>query len=96
VIVFSDGYLGQIRAQQLESGLDEEMTRLHMPDIELLARAHGLRYERAAADLGDVLADCVASRAPALIEIRAQDSPARSRRKTWRQVRRKVVDTIRG
>lgn len=54
VFVFVDGYLGQIRRQQLENHGAEHAVGLRNPDFSELAHAMGIAYRLADGDLGDL------------------------------------------
>ncbi len=93
-VVFSDGYLGQIRMQQLtDSGTDQAV---QLPPMELasLATGLGLSYARLEGDLTGAIQRALSLPAPRLIELPLVDSPRldRIRRiQTARQQARRLL-----
>jgi thiamine pyrophosphate-dependent acetolactate synthase large subunit-like protein len=74
-VVFNDGYLNQIRLQQLaDSGTSHGVT-LPQLDFEALAAAVGARYLLADEPL-ECLAHCVRQRAVTLVEVPVSDGGA--------------------
>lgn len=73
VIVFADGWLGQIRMQQVDWGAPEFATSLHPVDHENVAKSFGIHYERATPDLASQLRRCLDRNAPVIIEVKLDD-----------------------
>jgi acetolactate synthase-1/2/3 large subunit len=76
VIVFNDGALGQIRAQQVSTFGHSHATDLLTPDLALFAQAVGASYVYLANDAEDVLRRVIGSRGVTLVEVAVGDSPA--------------------
>jgi len=75
VIVFSDGYLGQIRVQQLSDSGSDHAVELPPLDIESWARSQQLAYHRAEGDIVSSLKTALALPGPRLVELPLVDSP---------------------
>ena len=87
VLVFRDGYLGQIRMQQLENYGHESATVLQDFDLEAYARSLGAEYVLAGANLAAQLRLARDYNGPTIVEVRLADS--RSLGAMTRRVRRK-------
>jgi thiamine pyrophosphate-dependent acetolactate synthase large subunit-like protein len=88
VIVFSDGHLGLIRAQQLSEYGHAHGTRLLRPDWELFARAFGATYARLDGAAAETIPRVLKSRGVCLLEVPLEDPPgAELRRRLGRAVR---------
>ncbi|MGQ0702394.1 MAG: thiamine pyrophosphate-binding protein [Gemmatimonadales bacterium] len=75
VLVFSDGQLGQIRAQQLAEYGAAHAVALHNPDFGLFAGAVGAGYSVADENIGTLVQDAVRRGGLSLIEVPVGDSP---------------------
>lgn len=94
VIVFRDGYLGQIRAQQIESGAGEAAVALAPLDLGALAAATGASHVVVEEDAALTLREACRRDGVVLVEVPLADSPL-LQRKRWMgtargTVRRKV------
>ena len=76
VIVFNDGFLGQIRLQQFSRFGRSHATDLLTPDLALLAESMGANYLYFDGDSENILRDVVTSRSVTLVEVRVGDSSA--------------------
>lgn len=87
ILVFRDGYLGQIRMQQLENYGHESATALQDFDLEAYTRSLGAEYVLAGANLAAQMQLARGYSGPTIIEVRLADS--RSLGTMTRRVRRK-------
>jgi acetolactate synthase-1/2/3 large subunit len=76
VIVFNDGYLNQIRMQQLRDGGREYGVGLPAMDFAALAHAVGARYLLAATQPDESVSEAIRSGGVTLIEVPVHDSAA--------------------
>lgn len=87
VIVFSDGWLGQIRMQQIAWGSEEFSTELPKIDLKNICQAVQVRYEKGMDDLRSQVSSLLDTQTSALLEIELSDPAhlnqikAKSRRK---------------
>lgn len=81
-VVFADGQLGQIRAQQWRDGAGEHAVALAGLDLAALAAATGAQYLRVDDDAADVLGRALRTRGVVLVEVPLGDSAA-MRRTRW-------------
>ena len=89
-VVFNDGWLGQIRAQQWSSGKGEAAVRLPGLDFSALAGATGAHYACVHDDAAAVLAQAIGARGVVLVEVPLGDSPAMDRAR-WRGAARRTA-----
>ena len=94
IILINDGWLSQIRHQQIVSGTSESMTRLSLPNIGTFAESIGLRYMEGGRDLSDQLRKSINRGEPVLIELKAEDSPGFKRLRTISGVKRSVRNAV--
>lgn len=87
VIVFRDGYLGQIRSQQARSGAGEAAVRLASIDLAALAAATGARYVIVENDARAVLQGACRSGGVTLVDVPLAESPAMRRERKLGSVR---------
>jgi acetolactate synthase-1/2/3 large subunit len=73
IVVFADGWLGQIRMQQVDWGAPEFATALHPVDHENVAKSFGIHFEHGSSDLASQLRRCLELNAPAIIEVKLDD-----------------------
>ena len=73
ILIFRDGYLGQIRMQQLENFGYESETRLQPFDLAAYSRSFGAEYVLGGANLADQLRSARKINGPTIIEIRLED-----------------------
>jgi acetolactate synthase I/II/III large subunit len=76
VLVFNDGQMNRIRLQQLAQYGHPSGCEVLSPDFEAFARAAGIGYARAGADVEATLRTAVGQRSPTLVEVALRDSPA--------------------
>jgi acetolactate synthase-1/2/3 large subunit len=81
-VVFNDGQLGQIRAQQWSCGAGESAVSIAGLDFEALAAATGARYLRVEDDAAAVLSQAHEMRGVVLVDVPLDDSLA-MRRARW-------------
>jgi acetolactate synthase I/II/III large subunit len=74
VIVFNDGALGQIRAQQFSSFGQSCATTLLTPNLALFAQSLGANYIRLNADSKQAFASAILSRSVTLVEVAVTES----------------------
>ncbi len=94
VIVFSDGWLGQIRMQQIEWGGEECETRLADIDLEHIASAFGIHYQRCERSIRTELERALASGEPALLEVVVADPPRLADLKASLRRKQRVKDIL--
>lgn len=94
VIVFSDGYLGQIRSQQARSGTGEASVTLAGLDLAALAAATGAHYRLLGEAAGEVLADAVQARGVTLVDVPLSASPAIEKERKKGVVRQKARQAL--
>jgi acetolactate synthase-1/2/3 large subunit len=82
VFVLRDGYLGQIRDQQIRSGFGEASVGVAALDYEALAVATGADYRLIEEETDDALGSAGHQRGVFLVEVRLGDSSA-IRRARW-------------
>lgn len=87
VIVFRDGYLGQIRSQQARSGDGEAAVRLASIDLAALAEATGARYVIVEKNARAVLQGACRSGGVTLVDVPLNESPAMRRERQLGSVR---------
>ncbi|MDJ0757873.1 MAG: thiamine pyrophosphate-binding protein [Woeseiaceae bacterium] len=73
ILVFRDGYLGQIRMQQLEQYGHESATRLQPYDLKDLSTSLGARYVMGSEDLAEQIRAAQLQEGPTVIEIQLED-----------------------
>ncbi len=78
VVIFNDGYFGNVRAMQRRHFGGEIAVELKNPDYALLAKAYDMPYERADSPerLGEAVARGVAHGGPVLIEAPVGEMPS--------------------
>lgn len=88
LVVFNDGYFGNVRAIQRGTFQREHLVRLHNPDFAQLAAAFSIPYARAEspAELEGLLRETVSSHGPVLVE-----APVGELSSPWPLLRLKTV-----
>lgn len=94
VIVFRDGYLGQIRSQQARSGIGEASVTLAGVDLALLAQATGAHYRLLDDKADQVLADAVQASGVTLVDVPLSPSPAMQKERMKGSVRQKARQAL--
>ena len=94
VIVFRDGFLGQIRSQQARSGIGEASVTLAGVDLEALAAATGAHYRLLEAAAGEVLAEAVQASGVTLVDVPLSSSPAIEKERKKGSVRQKARQAL--
>ncbi len=90
VCVFTDGYLGLIRLQQVGQFGQEHAVTLANPDFSLHSEAVGAGYRLAEGSLKAMLREAIAARGVQLIEIDLQDSPGLRKLRAKGMVRQSI------
>ncbi len=94
IVVFADGWLGQIRMQQVEWGAEEFATRLHGFELETVAKSVGIHYQRGQRNLSDQIKACLQDRLPAILEVQVEDPPRLDRFKSRLRKKEKIKNIL--
>jgi acetolactate synthase-1/2/3 large subunit len=94
VIVFRDGYLGQIRSQQARSGIGEASVTLPGVDLACLAKATGAGYCLLESQAGQVFADALQTEGVTLVDVPLASSPAIEKERKKGAVRQKARQAL--
>ncbi len=75
VLVWDNGGLGEIELSMTQAGIEPTATEAFLPDLELLARSYGVRFERPGtlSDLAAVVENSLNSRETTLIHTEARE-----------------------
>ena len=94
VVVFRDGYLGQIRSQQARSGIGEASVTLPGVDLEMLANATGARYRLLEGDAGPVLENAFQLDGVTVVDVPLSTSPAIEKERSRGAMRQKARQAL--
>lgn len=94
IILINDGWLSQIRHEQVVGGTSEKMSKLLLPNIKMFANSIGIRYLAGGRNLADQLRECLARKEPVLVELSAEDSPGFNKLKTISSAKRAVRNVV--
>lgn len=75
VLIFNDGFLGQIRQQQIQNFGSEASTQLEIVDFGSIAEAYGVPHEIAGQDVTSQIRRAMRRNGPSIIEIEIEDGP---------------------
>ena len=75
VLIFNDGFLGQIRQQQIQNFGCEASTRLEIVDFGSIAKAYGVPHQIAGQDITSQIRRAMRGKGPSIIEIEIEDGP---------------------
>lgn len=75
VLLMADGYLGQIRQQQLREYGADHAVALRNPNFGMLATSLGIAFAEAGSDIGEVVCEALQKPGVTLVEVPVGDNP---------------------